>query len=712
MYFRELFLESYFYFVFDRSSTDENYNSDPDPLENQKSYDKPTSLTPTISPIINFSSLAKPFEKTDNSNRLSLPSTENLPTHVLPSRVTSKKVNTPINTVKIIPTESHKKMISLTTGFSIRRNVDNTKNPYTLTLISKPLESFSNPKLKTVRNNNDTKKHHIHRILYEASSTTHVPETKHTTELNYKDDESSVLSRNNFKSEIIENEDVSIYLRPPAETSTVKPKTRSSTIPTTDGTKYYLKTVLKRPVPLNTDSDYSTENNIRNEDPIDINSQRDKYEIESPNKWEGVDYSDKYNEPFISYKSIDEINENEKDTLINFEQDLGATSTVSSTSTTSFSSTTPMQNTISSTKPAGRKPSYYLYHVEDDAVADQTTEIFNNKVKNVIKSFIDNLSSSSVPNFAKHTSSSVSPDLDEKVVNIGFLRKKQYFTSEKPVRSNIKHVKIITEPNVIRFVTPTVETITFMGPNANNKNIFSSSTKPTSSSTTGLPILVSSTETELSQNISTFYDTLSKENSKSKFSSFLKGKSDIEKSQMYHKIVKDIPDNSETIQINKPNYKIDATMSKSEDVTTTTERDDQRQINDYISEIVSTTSTTKSTTTLRTEIETKPTTKSISFPTRASRINPAIKLAAAKIGGGRRSYQSSSNCSSDNSLQVNTKCNEIKYQRYSPASSLSTLMFHNNNGRWRLHTPYFLQRDITHVNKHLLQTLIMAPIAI
>lgn len=610
---------------------------------------------------------------------MNLPSTENLPTRVLPSRVTSKKAKIPVNTVQIIPTESNKKMFSLTTGFSIRRNVNNTENPYTLTLISKPLESFSNSRIKNIGINNSTKKHHIQRIQYGANSVTHLPETKHTTEfIGSKDDEPSALSGNNFRSEIIEDEDVSIYLKPQIETSTVKSRTRSSTIPTTT-TKYYLKTVLKRPVPLNIDSGYSTENIAQNEELMEINNQNeDNHEsdlsnIENSNNWKDLDV--KYNEPIISsYKSLDNLSNNDKDTFTNYGLDLGTTSTtVSSTSTTSFPSTTPLQNIISSTKPAARKPSYYLYHVEDDVIADQTTEVFSNKVKNVFKSFIDNLSTSSVSNFAEQTSSSLSPDLDDKVVNIGFLKKKQHFTSEKPLRSNIKHVKIITEPNIIRIGTPTADTATIF--NENNKNIFSSSTKPTSSSITELPYLLSKTETEMSKSMSTFDDISSKDIAKSKFSSILRDKSDIEKSRLYQKIVKDIPNISETIQYNKPNYKIDTTPYKLEDVTTTTETDYQRQVNDYISEIVSTTSTTKLTT-LKTEIEAKPITKSLSFPTRASRINPAIKLAATKMGGGRRSYQSSSNCSSDNSLQVNTKCNEIKYQRYSPASSLSTLMFH------------------------------------
>lgn len=610
---------------------------------------------------------------------MNLPSTENLPTRVLPSRVTNKKAKIPINTVQIIPTESNKQTFSLTTGFSIRRNVNNTENPYTLTLISKPLESFSNSRIKNVRINNSTKKHHIQRIQYDANGVIHLPGRKHTTEfIGSKDDESSALSGNNFRSEIIEDEDVSIYLKPPIETSTVKSRTRSSTTPTTT-TKYYLKTVLKRPVPLTIDSGYSTEKIAQNEEFIEENNQNgnhseaDLSNIENSYSWKELD--NKYYEPIISsYKSLDNLSNHEKNT--NYGLNLGASSTtVSSTSTTSFPSTTPLQNIRSSTKPAARKPSYYLYQVEDDVLADQTTEIFSNKVKNVINSFIDNLSTSSVSNFAEQTSSSISPDLDDKVVNIGFLKKKQHFIPEKPLRSNIKHLKIITEPNIIQLGNPKVETVTFMGPNENNEYVFSSSTKPTSSSITELPYLLSKTDTEFSKSMSTFDDISSKDIHKSKFSPILRGKSDIEKSRLYQKIIKDVPNISETIQYNKPNYKIDFSPYKSEDVTMTTETDYQRQINDFISEIVSTTSTTKSTT-LKTEIETKPITKSLSFPTRASRINPAIKLAATIMGGGRRSYQSSSNCSSDNSLQVNTKCNEIKYQRYSPASSLSTLMFH------------------------------------
>ncbi|CAH2050063.1 unnamed protein product, partial [Iphiclides podalirius] len=56
------------------------------------------------------------------------------------------------------------------------------------------------------------------------------------------------------------------------------------------------------------------------------------------------------------------------------------------------------------------------------------------------------------------------------------------------------------------------------------------------------------------------------------------------------------------------------------------------------------------------------------------------QLAAANLGGGRRSYQSSTNCSSDNSLQANPKCNEIKYQRPSSTRGRGSAHYSTSNG--------------------------------
>lgn len=160
---------------------------------------------------------------------------------------------------------------------------------------------------------------------------------------------------------------------------------------------------------------------------------------------------------------------------------------------------------------------------------------------------------------------------------------------------------------------------------------------------------------------SAFRNIPSRDSYQSKFSSFITSKPENEASFKFKNIINDAPSTESSNRDSELNDEvIEPTQSLVEDKATT---ETEVRHNNVESEIASTTSTTKSTTTLKFEPTTS-TTKSISFPPRASRVNPAIKLAATNPGGGRRSYQSSSKCSSDNSLQANPKCNEIKYQRY------------------------------------------------
>nr|XP_026497041.1 uncharacterized protein LOC113401365 isoform X3 [Vanessa tameamea] len=652
-----------------RSSSDENRIRVPVSTSTEKSLNEPTPLIPsTNSPIINFSSLAKPFERTDNSYRLDEPSTEKLPTRRLTSRVTNSNRRDNVKIEQDNSNEKTKKMFSLSTGFSFRRNVNNTKNPYTLTLISKPFDEYSTSRTKNNRINNN-KKQHIQRFHYDTSNDGN--SEKHKKIIATYDDRST-LRRKDISSEANNNDDdISIYSTPSVQKFTSRTRIRTSTTPTTVDTKYYLKTILKRPV----SNDDSTENSINTEALLERNSHNvtddhdlnlNAYPVEDSDNWKQIDFSDNYNEPIISpYKTLDNLRNTERVPSENVRQDIDAMSTISST-TKRYFSTTPKLDTFEQSKPnLSRKPSYYLYHVEDEVMADQTTEVLNGKVKSVIKSFISNFPSSSTSRHVEYTSTT--PQTDDKVINIESQRIK-HFPVEQPFRSHLQQLKVITESNMIRYVSPTGETITFTGPNRDTNNDYSSSTMPTIYSTSQRPLVDIETEAGLIDTVPSPDYVSEKGIYQSKFSTFAKGKSDIEKSRKYQSIIniEESPNDNIKIKSHENTDNIDVTpivVVSSENVKAQTETEHPRLVNDYISDIASTTSTTKSTTTLKAVTETKPTTKSVSFPTRASRINPAIKLAAANLGGGRRSYQSSSNCSSDNSLQVNPKCNEIKYQR-------------------------------------------------
>lgn len=597
--------------------------------------------------------------------------------------------------------QNNKKIFSLTTGFSFRRNVNDTKNPYTLTLISKPLVNYSSSNVKNYRVNNN-KKHHIQRLQYYTDNVVNTAKHKNIKSSDDGKSDSRSLHRNGSSSGAKKSDDDSINLSSPTHSSTPRPKI-SATSPTTPDVKYYLKTVLKRPLK----NDDSTENSITESftelspqitsDYRNIDS--NIHPVDASDNYKQIDFHDNYNDPIVSpYKTLDNLRNigKERITPEKYRFDIDATSTMSSTIKT-FPSTTPRLSVNTSEKSKltkSRKPSYYLYHVEDEILADQTTEVFNGNVKNVIKNFINNFSSSSSPNLVEYTSAV--PKLEDIVVSIG-QKKKPNFGIEQPFRSNQKHLKIIKEPNLIRYITPTVETITFTGPNDD----FSSSSIPMVYTTTEPSSIDIDTEAGLIDSAPSPDYISEKDAYESKFSTFIKGKSDTEKSKKYHKIInsEEPPNDSHTIKSDENSHFNEDThipSVTSENFKELTETENPRLVSDYVSDIASTTSTTKSTTTLKTIIETTPTVKSLSFPTRASRINPAIKLAAAKLGGGRRSYQSSSNCSSDNSLQVNPKCNEIKYQRYSPASSHNILTyFISINGWWRRHTPYFPHCDVT-----------------
>ncbi|XP_038208466.1 uncharacterized protein LOC119829815 isoform X2 [Zerene cesonia] len=659
-----------------RLSTDENSFRESDPTESYKSFNESqTTVPPTLSPVINLSSLAKPFEKTGNSNRLSndvsstTTTTTNSPTRRTSPRTTSSKKNI----VEIVHSDSNKtnkKMISLTTGFSIRRNINDTNNPYTVTVYRTPQNS----------RNSDSKKHDIQRYYYYDLNKN--SDTLKKNEDVFNNDQSSSTRRNDASVDV---EEVTKYKKPLNKvTSTSKPRILITTTPSpTDSTKYYLKTVLKRPAQQLTkfeNIDQSTENNIKNDEPIeseleDINNDYIFSPLESSTEKindQLYTANRQWDKPVISpYETLNNLRNKETD------QDLDYISTSTTTSSTTTIAPRQYLDRYVTEKHSPRKSSYYTYRVADDDVLDQTTEMFNGRVKNIIKTFFNSLQSTPIIETSSHFSSS---PRNEEIVNIGFQKKKVKYADEKPVRNNIKYVQIITEPVAIAEIAPTYTTVAEVVKESEDPSITTSTLNPSTTlvqfpqdQQTPPTILESST-------INDFVNIQKPTTYESKFSKLVTNKPHTEKSRKYSKIITTkepstvYPNSSPS---NEYQYEPTSELNKPTDISSTTPDELQPII---VSDIASTTSTTKSTTTIKTEYDSTSTKSTLPFPTRVSRVNPAIKLAAKSLGGGRRSYQSPPNCSTDNRLQANPKCNEIKYQRPSSTRGRGSAHYSTSGG--------------------------------
>ncbi|XP_075969190.1 chitin deacetylase-like 5 isoform X2 [Anticarsia gemmatalis] len=674
-----------------RSSTDES----PIPESSSKPSDETTSSVPTTpNSIINVSSLAKPFEKTDNSHRLRpiVLTTEKLPT--APRR--SSEVTNQNNNVEVVRSKSNrnnKKVVSLTSGFSIRRNPNNTNNPYTLTVLTRPFDDFDKAR-RQGNQENSSRQVQSDRYYYDSSSDSKEASVEPTSESDSRYEKSSESSRRKDygPDNSQDDDDIPVYVRPTSRSRPVKSRVRSTTLPSTTSTKYYInsdRTVTKRPAPFSVNNQEfgdSTENAINTEALIETglqNAYNNELSSLSPNDnlsksspTRGYDRSRyEWNEPAVSpFKTLDNLrNAYQKENIRDYTTTT-TTTTSTTTSTTQYTPTTRkrsrQRNTIKQKQRT--KPSYYSYRLEDEVIPDQTTEIFNGKVKNVIKAFLNNFVSSPEPQLVEEfvttttTPKSTTPIQrdEEEVVNIGYQKKPVQYVDEKPLRSNVKRLQIITEPAESRFIPPTAESISFTEDDRESKDF--SSTTTTMASMSSSPFTYTNMPTtpmSVQSSTNDYRSAPSRDSYQSKFSSFIASKPETEGSRKFQRIFTDRP-STESNNNRVSSYddeQINPTQSIAEDIQITTEAEKFRP-SDVESDIASTTSTTKATTTVRIEPTTS-TTKSISFPTRASRVNPAIKLAATNPGGGRRSYQSSSKCSSDNSLQANPKCNEIKYQR-------------------------------------------------
>ncbi|XP_047019611.1 mucin-5AC isoform X2 [Helicoverpa zea] len=662
-----------------RSSTDES----PIPESSSKPSDDVSSVPTTPSSTINFSSLAKPFEKTDNVFRLkeTISSTETLPTS---SRRSSEVTNN--NNVEVVRSKSNRnnKKVSLTSGFSIRRNPNNTNNPYTLTVLTRPLEDFDKARKPSSRGDrgNVSRQRQSDRYYYDSSSNSKDASVEPVVESNSKYETSSENSmrRNDFGPDNSEDDyDIPVFTRPTSRTKTAKSRIRTTTIPSTTSTKYHIKTVNTRPTPFSYNNQEivdSTENAINTEALIETGLQNARVielSTEALNntlneqlptrEYDSSQYV--WTEPPVSpFKTLDNL----RNTYRNFESREHTTST---TSTTVSTTTTHRPTRIRNVKKQkhSRKPSYYSYRLEDESVPDQTTEIFNGKVKTVIKAFLNNFVSSPEPQIVVDFSTTATTPkpttpiqrTDDEIVNIGFQKKTLKYVDEKPLRSNVKRLQIITEQPLSRFVTPSPESISFTEESEVKDFSSTTTTMTTMSSTPFAYTNLPTSPMAILSSTSDLRNIPSRDPYQSKFSSFITNKPENEGSLKFQNIINEAPSTESNIREMDVNDEvvIQTTQSVVEDKAST---ETERRPSILESEIASTTSTTKSTTTMKIEPTTS-TTKSISFPPRASRVNPAIKLAATNPGGGRRSYQSSSKCSSDNSLQANPKCNEIKYQR-------------------------------------------------
>lgn len=610
-----------------------------------------------------------------------------------------------VEATRATPNRGKKKVLSLTTGFSIRRNINNTDNPYTVTVLTRPFDEYNKLIKSEVTESNSVSKENVNRYYYDTSSDS----TKGSVEIKTRQTNPNSTPQSLRRSDVVPSEideyDIPIYVRPTTRirsTSSKTPFTLSTIISTTPSSttehiKYHIKsTSTPTPIIHNYNIDYlePTLNSISTEALIEANLKNTQLE-ESNHSFDVSEKRSKHrqyerqrnfwDEPIVSpYKSLDNIRNIYSDNADTFEDFTSSTSsTVPSTSTLySTTSTTPIPRTVTTHIPkrnqkSRSKSSYYSYRIEDEVIPDQTTEILKGKVGNVIRAFINNFVSTPVPRLIEEISSTTmepsmsSKKTEDKVINIGFQKKYTKYIEDKPTPKNIKRIQIITEPSFNEQIIPSPDTISITDNFNVVTNNFSITTTPkTTTMSNSIPYIFTNASTQpmrIESTTNKILRTLSKNTYHSRFNTLITSKPNEEGSQNYQKILTEEPSTPIVVAHNESGDQVIPTRAN--EVKILTDPEWHKPVSEIANEIASTTSTTKATSTINiaptsTTTSTTTMTKSISFPTRASRVNPAIKLAATNPGSGRRSYQSSSKCSSDNSLQANPKCNEIKYQRY------------------------------------------------
>lgn len=620
---------------FNRSPTDETYN--PESIPDELTSPLPHTTNPLTDTYLNFSSFAKPFEKTNNSLkfRQTISKTE---LSDEPSPI-SKYVNGDSRNYN----NENNKIVSLSTGFSIRRNLSNSSNPYTLTVISRPLDNYNisrkslNGKLIPVNNKHyDISKEISHeRSRQSLKYPTRRTDSSHEQFYNKEEDEGPL-----------------VYIRPNKNTNnrdSIQYPTLKPTVPSTMGPKYFLKTVIKRPAPFSThDEQYlgSTENNIDTDILIEKG-------LQNAQKNNIINTSAERNSVFKSTEEPQlDLTVSPYRTLENLRKPYAGKNSNSRFDVTSLPTSTAEYISQSANKDIVENPpkvnsfpskSYTSYKFDDNVQTDTPSGIFSNTAKQILRAFFGRVPSKTttkLPEVTYSPSNGVSDD-EEKTVNIGFKKKTFKYSEPKVTPKYIKHVEIIPETMSID-TTPLPKTYKYI---SEDSSMLSTTTPVT---TTGPPYwnnINEVTTNVYSQTIQDDSPKILKYESTSKFMNIIKKSSSTENE--YNKY-----DSSNNL--NTEDKLLTPTDS---DSTTTLYPEQNFDIMKY-----ETKPSTKPTVTKTVPMTT---TKSYSsLPTRATRVNPAIKLAATNLGGGRRSYQSTSNCSSDDSLQANPKCNEIKYQRY------------------------------------------------
>lgn len=625
----ERILGLYFY----RSSSDESQNPIPPANASADKSSVPNSPTDLF---VNFSSLAKPFEKTNNSHRFRQ-TVIRTDLSKRPSKVSTDN-NKHLAHKETEDTNTDKKIVSLTTGFSIRRNANNDDNPYTLTIISRPSDNSNvSDKSETV-----TKLPNLLNTYYEVN-TENNQNAPTIRKLN-----NSPIRRTDSSEEYtsIERDSSIIYEKPSAhsnENSQILKKL-SSTARSTLSPKYYLK-VIKRPAPFSNDNQYqgSTENSIETDVLIEkgLQNARDR---ESSKELEN--YEQSIGDAHKSDKQWVELAVSPYTSLNNLRNSYGikydkANEFITSTLPTAYVPTTLRNEIITTQLPKKQhstlRPNYLSYKYSEDDGTEP--EVFTSTAKQILRAFFKNFDNN-VPKTQKSnqpivTSSTFSPYTTEKTVNIGFHKKFHSYDlpNSKHSNKNNKRVEIITEGAPLRItLQPQLK-------------------EPVTLSTTSTSTISNSYRYYNDETTPSYYTQEIEDVSVNRHEDF-----DENKSIKFNKVLSQTTEKAETNY--SPNNKIEvepARPTNIDNVTTTfTDQDSDKEINDL------------STPTKPTVLKTVPksTKSNLPFPTRTSRVNPAIKLAATNLGGGRRSYQSSTKCSTDDSLQANPKCNEIKYQRY------------------------------------------------
>lgn len=559
-----------------------------------------------------------------------------------------------------------------TTGFSIRQNVNNTKNPYTLTVITRPYDS-NNTSQKVIRfESGASSAEKSERFSYNTNNGNADENVRMQQGINYNNEAttSNPTQRRGKRPEVINEQNKTHYY---IKTKNQRHRKIINTTPAVStSTKYinnerlpelmtdikideYIGKEKKTNYLIKQESETLEDKAVIVDQNVDgLNSKKLKATVEETTS----------ESPITPYKILDNFQNPYIDDSI---QDYATSSTSSTTIKSTFESVD--QRKVDEEKYISQRPSYYSYSVDDVVIPDHTTEVLNGKVGNVIKTFFNNLASRSknIQEFYPTTPNIISTT-SENVVNIGYKKKLLKHIDTKPFRTNIKSLQIITEPSTSTFIPTSVDSARFTELFDDVRQGFPNDPTSTVSYIKTTPIDLTNFKTTTKTTESTTDNRYSDENSDSfqlKFSKILTTEHPVDKQFKDEKIVVD------RLPIKESGYLhtsyVDLVSETTKPTITNIEQTLPNETGNYqslptMSDVASTTSTTKSTTTV--EVEPKMTTKSLSFPTRASRVNPAIKLAAANLGGGRRSYQSSTNCSSDNSLQANPKCNEIKYQRY------------------------------------------------